>query len=222
MAAKSGARGPAEVVAPESANWRIFGPLELDPILTHALEAFSENGFHGTTVRDLAGRVGVTVPALYYHYESKEAVLVTLLDAAVHDLIDRVTAAVADGGDDVAARFVNAVDAIVLNMTHRAKRSALDSEVRHISAGNRRTYAATRKRLETIMLGLVRDGADSQVFDVDDTEETVRALLGMCQSVARWYRLDGPFTPDEVARRYTVLALRIVGYAPETPGDKRR
>ena len=41
----------------QSANWREFQPLGLDPILEHALEAFSENGFHGTTVRDLARRV---------------------------------------------------------------------------------------------------------------------------------------------------------------------
>ncbi len=66
-----------------SGDWRVFEPLQLGPILEHALEAFGENGFHGTTVRDLARRVGVTVPALYYHHENKEAVLVTLLDAAV-------------------------------------------------------------------------------------------------------------------------------------------
>ena len=219
MTAKSGALGSAERAVPNFASWREFGPLELDPILTHALDAFSESGFHGTTVRDLAGRVGVTVPALYYHYASKEAVLVTLLDAAVHDLLGRVTAAVVDGGGDVVARFANAVDAIVLNMTHRVKQSALDSEVRHISPDNRRAYAATRKRLETIMCGLVRDGSDARVFDVGDTEETVRALLGMCRSVARWYQLDGPLTADEVARRYTAIALRIVGYDPDTLRD---
>jgi len=154
----------------------------------------------------------VTVPALYYHYENKEAVLVTLLDAAVLDLIARVSAAVADGGDDPVARFVNAVEAIVLNMTNRAQRSGLDSEVRHISPENRRTYAATRKRLELMMLDLVREGVEQKVFDVDDVEEAVRALLGMLQSIVRWYQLGGPLTPAQVAQRYTVIALRIVGH----------
>lgn len=198
----------------QSADWREFQPLGLDPILENALEAFSENGFHGTTVRDLARRVGVTVPALYYHYENKEAVLVTLLDAAVLDLIDRVAAAVGDGGDDPVARFTNAVRAIVLNMTHRAQRSALDSEVRHIAPENRRTYAATRKRLELMMLDLVHEGVEHRVFDVDDIEETVRALLGMFQSIVRWYQLDGPLTPAQVADRYTAIALRVVGHGP--------
>ncbi|MFD6859362.1 TetR/AcrR family transcriptional regulator [Rhodococcus sp. NPDC060090] len=194
-----------------STQWRVFEPLRHDPILEHALEAFSENGFHGTTVRDLARRVGVTVPALYYHFENKEAVLVTLLDAAVLDLIDRVLASVGDGGADPVDRFSNAVEAIVLNMTYRAMRSGLDSELRHVSFENRRTYAATRKRLELIMLDLVRDGVEAGVFDVDDAEETVRAMLGMLQSIARWYQLDGPLTPAQVADRYIVIALRIVG-----------
>ncbi len=101
----------------------------------------------------------------------------------------------------------------MLNMTNRAKRSGLDSELRHVSPPeNRRTYAATRKRLELIMLDLVRDGDEQQVFDVDDIEETVRALLGMFQSIVRWYQLDGPLTPAEVAARYRTIALRIVGH----------
>ncbi|MGW6693646.1 TetR/AcrR family transcriptional regulator [Rhodococcus sp. NPDC054953] len=196
--------------------WRDFEPLRLGPILDHALDAFHENGFHGTTVRELARRVGVTVPALYYHHENKEAVLVAIVDASVRDLIGRCRSAVADGGEDPVLRFTYFYDAVVLNMTHRARQSALDSEVRHLSPANRRTYATTRKELELIALGLVTDGTRQGVFAVDDIPETVRALLGMGQSIARWYQIDGPLTPDAVAARYTDIALRIVGH-PASP-----
>lgn len=194
-----------------SGDWRVFEAPRRDPILEHALEAFNENGFHGTTVRDLARRVGVTVPALYYHYENKEAVLVTLLDAGVLDLTDRVLAAVADGGADPVARFSNAVTAIVLTMTNRSAAANLDSELRHISSDYRRAHAASRKRLELIMLDLVRNGTENGVFEPDDPNEAVRAILGMFQSITRWYRLDGELTPTRVAERYTAIALRIVG-----------
>ncbi|MDO1481167.1 TetR/AcrR family transcriptional regulator [Rhodococcus ruber] len=193
------------------ANWREFEALQLDPILEHALDAFGENGFHGTSVRDLARRVGVTVPALYYHHENKEAVLVALLHTAVRDLTERALAAVAAGGDDPVRRFTHFVEAIVLNSTYRSRQSALDSELRHVSPQNRRHYAATRKRVELIALDLVGEGVERGVFVVDDIAEAVRALLGMCQSIARWYRIGGPLTPDQVAARYTVIALRIVG-----------
>jgi AcrR family transcriptional regulator len=204
--------GPMSAPPETITNWREFEPMQLGPILDHALDAFHENGFHGTTVRELARRVGVTVPALYYHHENKEAVLVALLDTAVRDLIDRCAAAVADGGDDPVLRFAYFFDAVVLNMTHRARQSALDSELRHVAPENRRNYAATRKRLELMALDLVTDGVDRGVFVVDDIPETVRALLGMGQSIARWFQIDGPLTPDAVADRYTAIALRVVGH----------
>ncbi|WP_038172444.1 TetR/AcrR family transcriptional regulator [Tomitella biformata] len=198
------------------ANWREFEEDDPGPILLHALDAFSENGFHGTTVRDLARRVGVTVPSLYYHHENKEAVLVTLLDYSIRELIARIDAAISEvdaAGSDrpQVARFTNAVQAIVLTMTYRAKRSALDSELRHVSPDNRRNYAATRKHIELIMTDLVHDGVEHEVFEVDEIDETVRALLGMFQSIPRWFHLDGPLTPEQVADRYTAIALRAVG-----------
>ncbi|WP_419789250.1 TetR/AcrR family transcriptional regulator [Prescottella equi] len=187
--------------------------MQLGPILANALEAFHKNGFHGTSVRELARRVGVTVPALYYYYENKEAVLVTLLNTAVQDLIDRAQAAVAVGGDDPVLRFTNIVEAVVLNMTHRARQAALDSELRHVTPGNRRKYALTRKRVEVLATELVTDGVRSGAFVVDDVNEGVRALLGMGQSIARWYQPDGLLTPDQIANRHVTLALRIVGHS---------
>lgn len=72
-------------VAP-ARGWREPGPLALTPILTAALDAFYDNGYHATSVRDIARRVQVTVPALYYHHENKEALLVELLNRSI-DLV---------------------------------------------------------------------------------------------------------------------------------------
>lgn len=43
---------------------------------------FSERGYHRTTVRDIAERVGVTDGALYRHFRSKRELLEALLDDA--------------------------------------------------------------------------------------------------------------------------------------------
>ncbi|WP_442969883.1 hypothetical protein [Rhodococcus sp. R1101] len=34
--------------------------------------------------------------------------------------------------------------------------------------------------------------------------------------MVRWYQLDGPLTPAQIAQRYIVIALRIVGHHPAT------
>ncbi|EHR50777.1 transcriptional regulator [Saccharomonospora marina XMU15] len=195
-------------------DWRHYEPLDLTPILAGALDAFYEHGFHGTTVRDIARRVGLTVPALYYHHENKEGVFTALLELGTGDVAWRVRAAAAAGGERPQQQFVNVVEAIVLHTTQRLQLSALDLELRHLSARNRRRYAARRKEIEDLLLGIVQAGVRDGVFTATVPEETARAVLGMCQSIARWYRPDGPLSPADVARRYIDIALLTVGARP--------
>jgi AcrR family transcriptional regulator len=206
--------GPT-VTEPVYTDWRTFEALPLTPILEQALDLFNENGYHGTTVRQIARRVGVTVPALYYHHESKEAVLVALFEMQMRELNDRAEAAAREAGDDVVAQFSNVVEAIVLYMTYRVRHVSLDTELRHVSVDSRSRYAATRKRLELMMIDLVADGVARDVFHSGDVPETVRALLGMCQSIPRWFQLGGALTPEQVAGRYVDIALHTVGYLPD-------
>lgn len=56
-------------------------------ILAVALELMSERGFAGTSIRDLAERLDLTVAAMYYHFSSKDA----LLDALVEPLVGGLT-----------------------------------------------------------------------------------------------------------------------------------
>jgi AcrR family transcriptional regulator len=47
-------------------------------ILDVALDLFTEQGYDGTSLREIAERLGVTKAALYYHFESKEDILLAL------------------------------------------------------------------------------------------------------------------------------------------------
>ncbi len=47
-------------------------------ILDVALDLFTEKGFDGTSLREIAERLGVTKAALYYHFASKDDILMAL------------------------------------------------------------------------------------------------------------------------------------------------
>jgi AcrR family transcriptional regulator len=47
-------------------------------ILDVALDLFTEQGYDGTSLREIAEQLGVTKAALYYHFESKEDILLAL------------------------------------------------------------------------------------------------------------------------------------------------
>lgn len=204
---------PSDPVAAEAAtsDWRRLEPLELTPILSAALDTFYECGFHGASVREVARRVGVTVPALYYHHENKEGLLIALLELGTGNVLARAHAADADGGQDPVQRLANVIEAIVLRMTTRARLAAIETEARYLSPQNQERNRTVRKGVEKVVLGIVEDGSASGVFEVEDPAETTRALLGMCQSIPRWYHAEGTLTPAEVARKYVAIALQTVG-----------
>jgi AcrR family transcriptional regulator len=49
-------------------------------ILDVALRLFTERGYEGTSIRDLADALGMTKSALYYHFPSKEAIVMAVVD----------------------------------------------------------------------------------------------------------------------------------------------
>ncbi len=68
-------------------------------IASAALELFCAHGYDGTSMRDLAAHLGLTPAALYYHYASKEEILIALVEpllVAVEDLLADPT--LADAG----------------------------------------------------------------------------------------------------------------------------
>ncbi|MGY1846567.1 MULTISPECIES: TetR/AcrR family transcriptional regulator [unclassified Blastococcus] len=192
-------------------RWRSVPALEMSPILSAALDAFNEHGYHGTSVRDIAGRVGVTVPALYYHHENKEAILFALLDAGILRLTRMCEAALADAGDNPADRFLNLVEAIVLYMAHSTKIAGVDAELRSLGPENRSAYSEKRRRIEEMLVDTLQAGEAAGLFDVTSPKDTARALLGMFQAIATWYRPGGPLSAQDLAHNYVDIAAHTVG-----------
>ena len=52
-------------------------------ILAAALDMFSQNGYAGTNIRELAGSLGMGKSSMYRHFESKEEIWNTLLDELI-------------------------------------------------------------------------------------------------------------------------------------------
>ncbi|CAO5256564.1 Transcriptional regulator, TetR family [Frankia sp. AgKG'84/4] len=55
-------------------------------ILAAAMSLFGEQGYAGTSVRDISERLGLTKAALYYYFPSKETILDALLEPLMTDL----------------------------------------------------------------------------------------------------------------------------------------
>jgi AcrR family transcriptional regulator len=196
-------------------DWRAEPELELTPILSAALDSFYEHGYHGASVRDLASRVGVTVPALYYHHENKEAILFALLDASIQRLLRSCTLAYLAADGSAEYQFFNLIECASRYMARSGKIAYLDGEIRSLSPELRAVYSGKRDQIEAMLLTSLTRGVRAGLFEVTVPRDTVRALLGMIQAIATWYRPDGELSVDEVALRYVDIAAHAVGATPD-------
>jgi AcrR family transcriptional regulator len=194
------------------ADWaRYSESFGLPTILQHSLDAFVENGYHGTTVRDIAKRLGQTVPAIYYHYENKQAVLVALLTLSIDELLARCEAADAEKPRDPRSRLDRLVRCMVLFVAYRRELAFLDGEIRSLEPQNRSAYVEVRDRMQDMVTRVITAGMESGDFAPGDSHAHARAVITMLRGIAIWYRRTGPFSPDDLADQYVTYVFRLVG-----------
>jgi AcrR family transcriptional regulator len=83
----------------------VVTPGTRERILDVALEMFGEQGYGGTSLRQIAGRLGFTKAALYYHFRSKEEIakeLIRRIDVVIGDVYEAIESAIDDPGDEAA------------------------------------------------------------------------------------------------------------------------
>lgn len=190
--------------------WRAYPPLDLGPVLTAALTAMLETGYHGASIREIARGAGLSVPGLYHHYPSKQEMLVAILDFTLGDLLAR-TGAVLEEGRDPVERFSLLIECLTLYHSYRRELAFVGaSEMRSLQPGSRHRIIALRSRVQLQIDKEVEDAVTDGAFGTSSPHVAARAVVTMCTAVAAWYRAGGPTPPEELAEQYVDFALDLM------------
>jgi AcrR family transcriptional regulator len=185
-------------------------------LLDAAVRAFAERGFHGTTTRDIAAAAGMSPAALYVHHRSKEELLY-LISRSGHE---RTLALVRDGvagSEDPAEQLVTVVRQFAIDHArgHTGAR-IVNYELAALSPEHFEEIRQIRQSIDHEVRRLVESGVAAGVFHVRDAGMAALAVLSLGIDIARWYRDEGTWTPEDIGDHYAELALRIVGANPRS------
>ncbi|RII17814.1 HTH-type transcriptional repressor KstR2 [Streptomyces sp. YIM 130001] len=178
-------------------------------LLSAAAEVFAAEGYNATTVRRIADAAGMLAGSLYYHFDSKEAMLDEILSGFLDELragYERVLAARLGPRETIEALVTESFREID---RHRAAVAIYQKESRQLAAQPRFRYLAdSRVRFEGALLDTLRRGVAEGEFRADlDIRLTYRFVRDTVWVAASWYRPGGRHSPDEIARQYLSVVL---------------
>lgn len=203
---KRGARFPTPRGTLNEERW--------EEILAIASDVFLEKGYEAATVREIAARAGLlNQGSLYYYIESKEDLLVAILERAyakgVATLDEDEHTATADAPTRLSGFIVRWIDQMVLGDNPGA---VAEREFRSLNPERLGSIRPARDACNRFVRMIIHQGLAAGDFDDTlDPTVAVQNIFFLLNNTRRWYRPTGRLSYEEMIRWYQTFILRGLG-----------
>lgn len=185
-----------------------------EAILEAARDLFFERGLAGTSMRDIAHRVGIVQSSLYNHFPTKEALVRAVMERSFHVVDDVVGPLFA--AEPSLALLAEVLYAHVLQHIHGIKETAVfESEGRHMPPDIRDRVVELRGIYEQRFYDLAMQLARMGEISPDETRTRMRMLLSAGGDISDWFRPGGRLSEEQVAKLYARFGLAALGARPD-------
>jgi len=169
---------------------------------------FRDKGYHGTSMADIGEAVGLRKASLYSHVSTKQEMLRDLVERGAALFMEGI-APIAEATDPAPIRLR---DAMRMHLRVVAEHPDLAGvflhEWRRLEGDALARIGGLRDRYEGLWRAIVADGIGQGCFRRDlDPRFAALALLSAANWSYQWFDPRGPLSSDDVADRFTDLAL---------------
>ncbi|HXC95157.1 MAG TPA: TetR/AcrR family transcriptional regulator [Edaphobacter sp.] len=176
-----------------------------DAVLQTAAHMFLEEGYRRTSMSDLAKRLQITKPALYYYFRNKEEILVECYHAGIaliEELLDKAIVSRGTGLEKVSAYIEAYAKSVVLHEFGRCVSMLDESE---LSSETRKQVRALKRRIDASIRAYIEEGiADKSIAPCNPMLASF-AMSGAINWIGTWYKPAGPLSGQEIASHFTCL-----------------
>ncbi|MEJ0024700.1 MAG: TetR/AcrR family transcriptional regulator [Rhizomicrobium sp.] len=166
-------------------------------VLRTAARIFSRQGFHQTTLADVAKALNVSKPTLYHYFKSKDEILLDVQQAAIDQILDAPIDTGASGYDQLVAFLRRYVEMIVDDFGT----CLITTGVLPLEAENQKLVRKGSKRIEMLLREMLKQGiADGSVVRCGP-RITAKFMFGALNWIPNWYRSEGELDVEALAAR---------------------
>lgn len=177
-------------------------------IVRAAGRLFHEKGYSATTIRDIAGAVGMRSGSPFYHFKTKHDMLRAVVLEGIGAINDAVAQAAKPGKSPRATfeAMLRAHLGQLLGAEGRDFAATLLHETRHLNPEVQAELVALKDRYESMWQKALKDLKRAGLI-ADDSQVVRLFLLGALNWTVQWYRPDGARTIEQIARQLANLLI---------------
>lgn len=180
-------------------------------ILEAATRLFIERGFDGTSFNDIADAIGVSRPALYYYFKSKEAILEVLTETVTRAAGQLASEAVPEHMKHPAGILRHLVlRHAQLILTHPLQFRVVERNEGNLPPKQRKLAEQARRAVLEQFQHAIEYGIEQGQFCAMDAKVAAFSIIGMCNWSAWWYSPSGARSLEQVSEQVADMALRSV------------
>lgn len=190
-------------------------------VLSTAAEMFNERGFHATSLDDIAARLHVTKPTLYYYVENKDEILLECVRKGLRMTLEGIEASRAAGGHaiDQLRACMLAYGHVVTQPFGMCLIRVGDQEVPQESRAELRRQ---KSLIDQAFRRLVAAGVEEGSLRPCDPKLTAFTMAGGLSWIGRWYQPGGEQSGESVVEQCVATLLEGIVSRTETPPPAAR
>jgi AcrR family transcriptional regulator len=179
-----------------------------DRMLKAAADCFNQKGYSGTSLKDVANRLGLTDAALYYYVRNKEELVYLCYVRAAevgHEAMRTARASGQTGFDKLHGYLRNHVAAMVGDDGP----VAIMSEIPSLKADHRDEVLRLSRAHSASFEALIKEGiADGSIKDCD-IRMTGNAIMGSINWIPKWFHGDRMIADKIIAEFPAILSAGL-------------
>ena len=167
-------------------------------VLTTAAQLFNERGFQATSLDDIAARLHVSKPTLYYYVKNKDEILLECVRKGLHMTIDGIEASRNAGGNalDQLQACMRVYAGIVVEPFGTCLIRVGDE---HVPAESRKELRRMKSEIDLEFRKLIALGVEQGLLRPCDPKMAAFVIAGALSWIGRWYQEGGEYTPEQIA-----------------------
>lgn len=180
-------------------------------MLEAAARLFAERGFGGTNLQDISDELGISRPALYYYFKSKEGILASLVEEVTvyseHQATQLASRADNNPGDTLRTMVLKHAKWL---LDHPIEFRVVDRTENDLPQSVRKSHDQAKRSLLDNFTRTIKRGIELGHFRAIDPQIAAFAVIGMCSWTAWWFRSDGRLSAEKISEIIADLAVSSI------------